>query len=582
MSLAGTPKRQAIRRYTLQNKALCVKRELPHIAGIRHDCLARWSRRRRLPGPPPLPPRRRAAFSFQSAADADDIGGMAAPTVWTLRPSRTHAAGAPPLPYPQALAREAADRIMHPLADRPQCRPHAIGFLLALAAALSAGSAARAVGDDGIYYSRDAADDGAYFSSRSTFRIPFGDVDRRIQEVILYVSADFGKSYQRVTSAAPTDKEFRFQAPRDGWYWFTVQTRDADGRLAPPDLSVAQPQIKVCVDTHAPVVSLRWLSSQAGYVGVEWDVNDLNLDVSTLRVDYRTANGDWSPLPIKQAARGQYSWNPGPSAPVEARLQVQDKAHNPAEYKAPVGGAGYPTVGPTPNPATGSGAAPPSDGPVGLIMVNTKRIQLDFDIQDVGSSKVKAVEVWYTQDGHRWQKTPKDAAPEPPYYVDVPAEGRYGFTLIARSGVGLALPAPKDGDAPQVWVEVDVTKPDVKVLGVEVGRGPDTGYITVRWNATDKHLAANPVTISYAEASAGASPQWQPITTAPVPNDGRYVWRMPEGLPPLILVRVEAVDQAGNVGAAETTSPVSTDLSIPKARVKGVRGAAEADAAPPP
>jgi hypothetical protein len=263
---------------------------------------------------------------------------------------------------------------------------------------------------------------------------------------------------------------------------------------------------------------------------------------------------------------------------------VQDKAHNPAEYKAPVGGPGYQTTGPPPpNPGPGTGPPPPAaDGPVGVVMVNSKRIQLDFDIQDVGSSKVKAVEVWYTQDGHKWQKTPKDASPEPPYLVDVPAEGRYGFTLIARSGVGLALPAPKDGDAPQVWVEVDTTRPKVAVLGVDVGRGPDTGYITVRWNATDLHMAANPITISYADASA-AAPQWQPITTAPVPNDGRYVWRMPDNLPPLIMVRVEAVDQAGNVGSAETANPVSTDLSIPKARVKGVHGAAEPDtgATPP-
>ena len=73
-------------------------------------------------------------------------------------------------------------------------------------------------------------------------------------------------------------------------------------------------------------------------------------------------------------------------------------------------------------------------------MVNTKSIQLDYDIAEVGSSKVKSVEVWYTQDGRSWKKTPEDAKPEPPYVVKVPSEGRYGFTLIARSGVGLACP----------------------------------------------------------------------------------------------------------------------------------------------
>ncbi len=472
---------------------------------------------------------------------------------------------------------------MNPRFASPPRRPCVIGFLTALAAALALAPAAWAVGGDGIYYSRDPADDGAYFSSQAAFRIPFGDVDRRIQEVILYVSTDHGKTYDRVTSVGPTEREFRFQSRGDGLYWFTVQTRDVDGRLSPPDLGLAQPQIKVYVDTHAPTATLRWLQPQNGMVGVDWEASDLNLDATTLRIDYRAVGGDWMPLPVKQSATGQYFWNPGTTAPIEARIQVQDKAHNPTEYKTPVYGdqktGATPTPGPGPSPAT----PPAPDGPGKDVMVNTRRIELNFKIDDVGSSKVKAVEVWYTQDGRTWQKTPDDAPPEPPYVVNVPSEGRYGFTLIARSGVGLALPAPKTGDQPQVWVEVDETKPKVSIVGVEVGRGPDTGFITVRWNATDKHMSANPVTISYVDATAGASGQWQ-IMGANVANDGRYVWRMPDGLPPQILVRVEAIDQAGNVGQDDTAKPVSTDLSIPKAHVIDVHPARSSGAGtmPPP
>jgi hypothetical protein len=304
-------------------------------------------------------------------------------------------------------------------------------------------------------------------------------------------------------------------------------------------------------------------------------------------VDYRAAGGDWQPLPVKQAATGSYYFNPGTTAPIEARIQVQDKAHNPAEYKTPASGDMKTGITPVPGPGQGPTPAPtPSpaaDGPGNPIMVNSKRFELNFKLDDVGSSKVKAVEVWYTQDGRTWQKK-EDAPPEPPYVVTVEKEGLYGLTLIARSGVGLALPAPKTGDAPQVWVEVDETKPKVSIVGVEVGRGPDTGYVTVRWNATDKHMSANPITISYVDATAGESGQWQ-IMAANVANDGRFVYRMPpEGLPPQILVRVEAIDQAGNVGQDETAKPVSTDLSIPKARVIDVHPARPpgAGATPPP
>ncbi len=59
------------------------------------------------------------------------------------------------------------------------------GFWLALGAAfVVAPGDAWAVGNDGIFYSRDAADEGAYFSSQNAFRIPFqtDTGDRRIRK----------------------------------------------------------------------------------------------------------------------------------------------------------------------------------------------------------------------------------------------------------------------------------------------------------------------------------------------------------------------------------------------------------------
>ncbi len=461
------------------------------------------------------------------------------------------------------------------------------GFCLALAAGLITAGPVRA-GGDGIFYSRDAADEGAYFSSQNAFRIPFqtDTGDRRIQEVLLYVSTDFGKKYQKVTTAGPNEKEFRFEARGDGWYWFTVQTRDTDGRYSPPDLNLVQPALKVCVDTKPPTLMMHWLQPRDAQVGVEWEARDENLDPTTLRIDYRAVGGDWIPLPVKQAASGQYYWNAATTNPIEARIQIQDKAHNPALYMLASNNGGFKGgVGATPagiGAATPAGAATP-----GVTMVNTQDIQLDFDIQDVGSSQVKSVEVWYTQDGRTWMKLPDDAPPKPPYTVKLPAEGRYGLTLIARSGVGLGLPTPKPGDTPQVWVEVDTTKPEVKNLSVEVGRGPDIGTLTVHWNAKDLHMRANPITISYMEYTKdGPAGTWQTMA-ANIPNEpnGRFTWRMPAApdvpLPPQILVRVEAVDQAGNVGSAATPNPISTDLSIPKAHVLGVTGAKAADPVDP-
>jgi hypothetical protein len=169
--------------------------------------------------------------------------------------------------------------------------------------------------------------------------------------------------------------------------------------------------------------------------------------------------------------------------------------------------------------------------------------------------------------GKVWRKYDQDAPKLPPCLVDVPEEGRYGFTLVARSGVDLGEHPPKSGDLPQFWVEVDETKPLVKLIGVDVGRGIDQGNLTVTWTAADKYLGPNPVNISYARTPEGP---WV-VAVPNLPNTGRYVWRMPgEGLPYQFFIRVEASDLAGNIGSAETTGAVKVDLSTPKARVTGV------------
>ena len=193
-------------------------------------------------------------------------------------------------------------------------------------------------------------------------------------------------------------------------------------------------------------------------------------------------------------------------------------------------------------------------------MVNSKQISLNYRVEDVGPSGV-IVELWYTQDGRNWQKYAEQAKPEPPFVFEVAREGLYGFSLVARSGVGIGDRPPQAGDPPQIWVEVDLTKPDVRLLSADVGRGADAGSLTVTWTAADKNLGRNPITLAYSEHAEGP---WQTIA-ASLENTGRYVWRMPStGVPYRFLVKVEAADRAGNVGAALTPQPVIVDLSRPK------------------
>jgi hypothetical protein len=411
------------------------------------------------------------------------------------------------------------------------------------------------------------------YANRRDFRIPFNAANKdRLRQLQLFYSTDQGRTWQPSAIVAPDKKDFVFICREDGLYWFTVQTLDQQGRLFPPTLEGAQPSLRVVVDTQPPSVQLRPLAGRNGEVGVSWDIRDDNLDLKqtdALRLQYRPAGGvGWVPLTPDPSA-GQHFWNPQTSAPVEVHIRVKDRAGNAGEATTTVI-AGQQDGGAPPAPRSGE---LPFGFPGGAErrLVNSKRISLNYKLEDVGPSGVSTVELWFTQDGRSWNRYPlpkaeEGAAPPRPLVFDVSAEGIYGFTLVAKSGVGLGERPPQVGDRPQVWVEVDLTKPAVQVLGLTVGRGADKGKLTINWTARDKNLGRDPITLSYAPQAAGP---WTSIADH-VANTGRFVWKMPEQVPYQFYVRVEAADQAGNVGEAVTQEMVRVDLSLPRVRILAV------------
>jgi hypothetical protein len=405
-----------------------------------------------------------------------------------------------------------------------------------------------------------------------TFKIPFQTQpgERRLREVQLFYSVDQGRTWRHFASALPDQGHFQqFTAPTDGQYWFSVRTIDLQGRAYPPNDNELRPGIKVLVDTQPPRVTLRALPPQGNSVGVEWDVRDENLDLATLRLEYLPAGASqYMPIRIDPVGAGQHYWAPMTNGPMEVRLTVSDTAGNVGQDKVilTAGGGAFPTN----TPDTAVPRQPPAGGTPQVRMVNSKRISLNYRIDDQGPSGIAAIELWYTQDGRNWQKYGEDTSGKPPFVFDVHQEGLYGFTLIAKSGVGLSERPPQPGDQPQIWVEVDETKPVVTLLGAEVGRGPETGNLTITWTATDKNMARQPITLSYGEQADGP---WTTIG-ANLDNNGRYVWRMPQsGIPYRFFIRVEAIDKAGNIGSAQTANHVIVDLHKPRPTILDVGAA---------
>jgi hypothetical protein len=153
------------------------------------------------------------------------------------------------------------------------------------------------------------------------------------RKLVLSVSNDHGKSFQTSAEAAPDAVKFTFRAPQDGVYWFVAQTVDRDGRHEPPDPTKVSHQLRVCVDTVSPTARLSAERRPGGEVEVIWAVGDENLDLETLRLDYRPAGqkGEWTPLPIRQEEVGRLLWRPADEGKFEVRVRVRDRAGNEAE-----------------------------------------------------------------------------------------------------------------------------------------------------------------------------------------------------------------------------------------------------------
>lgn len=417
------------------------------------------------------------------------------------------------------------------------------------------------------------------YSRHRHFRIPItiGPGFERLKQLQLFMSTNQGISWEPSSIVAPDAKDFQFTCNRDGLYWFAVQTLDRQGTYFPATMDNAGPSLKVLVDTIPPDVQLEPIAARNGQVAVQWRIREEYYDPDEERafqLEYRVEGGyAWVPIKLRTLTANSHSWDPQTNAQLEVRLRVTDRAGNVGEATTKVR-TGQNVVNQGNNFPQNNAVGNPTTKPKGYTsnapnrrMVNSKRVRLNYGLNEVGPSGVSSVELWYTSDGRSWLKlmteTPRKVGEPEPLVFDVEREGIYGFTIVAKSGVGLGTPPPQVGDPPQLWLEVDLTKPRVELTNVIVGNGIDKGKLTVSWIASDKNIKDDPVTLSYAESIEGP---WEVITQHAA-NSGRYVWSMPENVPYQFYVRVEAADTAGNVGEATSRDLIKVDLSQPRVKI---------------
>lgn len=225
-----------------------------------------------------------------------------------------------------------------------------------------------------------------------------------------------------------------------------------------------------------------------------------------------------------------------------------------------------PSIGSTtPEPNLGDETPPPGVNPR---MVNSRRFELEYDVEATGSSSIAQVELWATRDaGRTWSLLGRDPDQQSPYVVHVDDEGIYGFRMVIETANGLRSPTPESGDLPEVWVGVDVTKPSARIVSVQQ-RGDEQGpTLDIRWEADDRLLTSRPITLSFAEQPDGP---WTTIASG-LPNTHAYDWRFDVRTPERIYVKLDVRDVAGNAASFVTPEPAVIERVRPQGRIRGVR-----------
>jgi hypothetical protein len=410
------------------------------------------------------------------------------------------------------------------------------------------------------------------------FSIPFSAnwSDHKLRQLKLFISANGGTTWEPHATATAPQRGFEVRVDRDGQYAFAIQTIYSNGDAEPVSPNLLRASQFVVVDTEKPTISLRPLPSKPTAtpgqisVGVQWDVQDDNLDPRSLRLDVRWAGqGQWSPITDKPiTAHGEDIRGIPDRLRMEVRLTARDYAGNEAAQTVMVGAGGGLT-----SDSGGYATTPSSTRRRGVVLLNRHDFTLEFAVREKGPSGIAGYELWMTTNRKDWKKVPAEFkspgdTEKATVSTRVEKDDYYGFTIIARSGANLSRPQPKDGDEPQIWVEIDTKPPEAKITDVTFQMPNDNRAIVITWTAKDEHLEASPISFEYRVKDTDP---WKELAYG-LPNLGKHTVATPQlgSNDYQFFIRMKVVDRAANQTVVEFPKPIVIDLIRPHVEITDV------------
>ena len=391
--------------------------------------------------------------------------------------------------------------------------------------------------------------------------------EARPHEVRLFVASDDNPAWNLVSRAASGAGRFIFRARRDGRYRFLIQGvfQDAGGARFTKTLA----RRGVLVDTCPPQVMLKGDRGSDGQVTVSWRAADPHLADDALKLVYRIApDGPWQPVAVDRAGvlrsgegeSGRVTWwVPKTAEVIDVRAEFVDRAGNMAVGHCQLRTHGSESQGPPVQTAAASDRVSESRLPV----LRSLEFEVDYRIEGTRPDRVREVQLWITPDeGAHWSLLASDPDRTSPIAAHVEREGRYGFRIVARGAEGGAAVTPTAGTLPELCLEFDRTPPSVRLTSAR----HEQGMLALSWEAVDSRLGSRPISLYCGPSRDGP---WTELATNHA-NTGSLTHRLETGKAPDFL-RIEATDEAGNVGVDVAAYPMPPRVQGPTARIRVVR-----------
>jgi hypothetical protein len=439
------------------------------------------------------------------------------------------------------------------------------------------------------------ADGQTSFSRDDRIKIPFElRAGGRATKVVLYVSHENGPWLEYDIARAGQKREFLFKADRDGLYGFATMTHFSDGTTDPANKSDLAEQRRVVIDRTPPrVSSLRSVTSTDGSPGIEWDVLEDYPHPQGVKLEFRWDGiGRFEPIDrnVPLGPQGNRHWRLKPGERMQVRLHITDRAGNRTESDPVWVGAerAMADVPPRAPAVTGTSTGSHRDAEVApvagrraaqapLHYVNDKAVKLNVNAT-AGPSGLTNASLWYADERLEWQKwreekgkmpAPPNSDPDKPRIIPVgftfeaPKDGTYSFVIVLENHRGKNRPDPRKGEAGDVQVVVDTTKPAVELNNIRVASQQDRAVVDINWMAKDTNMAPMPIKLEYKAVGGGGDNAWKAITPEWVDNTGQYTWTAPNGDGYLFDIRIVCKDKAGNETTVMSKTPVNVDLARP-------------------